>query len=77
MKTKLTLRIDSAVIDVAKELSAQTGKSVSAMVSDYFTVLHSQAQPGVITPRVRRLRGSLGADVDESTYKDHLVEKHL
>ena len=34
MNTKLTLRLDDHLIKSAKEYSAQTGKSVSKIVSD-------------------------------------------
>jgi len=39
MNTKLTLRLDDHLIESAKEYSAQTGKSVSKIVSDFFEII--------------------------------------
>jgi len=79
MNTKLTLRLDDALIESAKRHSDKSGKSVSRLVADYFMLIESdEAARGVkITPRVRALIGSLsGATVDEQDYRRHLEEKH-
>jgi hypothetical protein len=77
MNTKLTLRLDEELIARAKRHSAESGKSVSQLVSDYFTLIDSQESDVEITPRVRSLRGVLaGSDLDESDYRHHLEEKH-
>ncbi len=77
MNTKLTLRLDEELIARAKRHSAESGKSVSQLVSDYFTLIDSQESDVEITPRVRSLRGVLaGSDLDESDYRRHLEEKH-
>jgi hypothetical protein len=79
MNTKLTLRLDEALILRAKRYSARTGRSLSQMVADYFTFI--EAGPDVpgpeITPRVRALVGCLkGAAVTDADYRLHLEEKY-
>lgn len=77
MNTKLTLRLDDELIDRAKRHSAKSGKSVSKLVSDYFSLIESERTATEMTPRVRSLRGSLsGAGLDERDYRRHLEEKH-
>lgn len=41
MQTKLTLRLDSELIERAKVYAHATGRSVSQLVSDYFAVLEN------------------------------------
>jgi hypothetical protein len=79
MNTKLTLRLDDALIRRAKRHSARTGRSVSQLVADYFSLIDSPADATEveITPRVRSLAGSLrGATVTEADYRRHLDRKH-
>jgi ApbE superfamily uncharacterized protein (UPF0280 family) len=79
VNTKLTLRLDDELISTAKRYSAKSGKSLSQLVADYFTLLaastaESDAAP---TPRVRALIGVLAnATVDEADYRRHLEDKH-
>ena len=78
MNTKLTLRLDVELIARAKRHSAETGRSVSQLVADFFSLIEAQ-YPGVeVTPRVRALRGVLaGSGLDEDDYRRHLEIKHL
>ena len=77
MNTKLTLRLDEKLIASAKRHSAQSGKSVSQLVSDYFSLIDARDRDVEITPRVRSLRGVLaGSDLDERDYRRHLEDKH-
>jgi hypothetical protein len=79
VNTKLTLRMDDRLIDRAKRYSDRSGKSVSQMVADYFSLIEADEDiPGTeITPRVRALLGSLkGASVTEDDYRRHLEEKY-
>ena len=79
MNTKLTLRLDDRLIEVAKGYSDRSGKSVSQMVADYFALIESvEPIPGAeLTPRVRAMIGSLkGASVTEEDYRRHLEEKY-
>jgi hypothetical protein len=79
MNTKLTLRLDDGLIRSAKRHSAKSGKSISQLVSDYFTLIvaREDAADTELTPRVRSLLGALsGAAVDEQDYRRHLENKH-
>ena len=83
MNTKLTLRLDEELIVRAKRHSADTGRSVSQLVADFFSLIEFsliEAQdPGVeVTTRVRALRGVLaGSGLAEDDYRRHLEIKHL
>jgi Family of unknown function (DUF6364) len=77
MNTKLTLRLDDKLIARAKRHSAESGKSLSQLVSDFFALIDAQDRDVDITPRVRSLRGVLAASgLDENDYRRHLEEKH-
>lgn len=80
MNTKLTLRLDEKLIASAKRHSAASGRSVSQLVADFFSLLEAQSTSTdvEITPRVRALRGVLaGSELDESEYRRHLENKYL
>lgn len=77
MNTKLTLRLDDELIRKAKQFSAQSGKSVSQLVADYFALIGQAPGDQALTPRVRSLLGALaGTKVKESDYRRHLEAKH-
>jgi hypothetical protein len=79
MHTKLTLRLDRDLIRRAKSHSRRAGKSVSALVGDFFSLLsEDRASEGPpLTPRVRSLVGILKrARVTEQDYRKHLTDKH-
>ncbi|RJQ53624.1 MAG: antitoxin [Actinobacteria bacterium] len=77
MNTKLTLRLDKKLIEGAKRHSAQSGKSVSRLVGDFFALINAKDRKTDVTPRVRSLRGVLaGSRLDEADYRRHLEEKY-
>ena len=79
MHTKLTLRLDRDLIRRAKSHSRRAGKSVSALVGDFFSLLSENRASGEppLTPRVRSLIGILKhTRVTEQDYRKHLIEKH-
>ena len=79
MNTKLTLRLDDQLILKAKRYSDRSGKSVSQLVADYFSLIDADAEiPGTeISPRVRSLIGGFkGATTAEADYRRHLEEKY-
>ena len=77
MNTKLTLRLDDKLIASAKRHSAESGRSISQLVADFFALIDTQGGDAEITPRVRALRGVLaGSGLDESDYRRHLEEKY-
>ncbi|MBS4095797.1 MAG: hypothetical protein KGZ83_03045 [Sulfuricella sp.] len=79
MSSKLTLRLDENLIERAKRVAGHSGKSVSQMVADYFSLLEAPdaGPPPANAPRTRALRGALrGAVVDEDDFRRHLEEKY-
>jgi hypothetical protein len=80
VNTKLTLRLDEQLIRTAKRYSRRSGKSVSRLVADFFTLIDAEDTPpgSDITPRVRALIGSLrNSAATEEDYRRHLEEKYL
>jgi hypothetical protein len=78
VNTKLTLRLDEKLIASAKRRSAESGKSVSQLVSDFFALMDARDSEVEITPRVGSLRGVLaGSALDEADYRRQLEEKYL
>jgi hypothetical protein len=79
MNTKLTLRLDDNLIASAKEYSAQTGKSVSKIVADFFVIIKNEKlkDTSPITPTVQSLKGILkDSHFSDNDYKEHLEEKY-
>ena len=79
MNTKLTLRLDHQLILRAKRYSDRSGKSVSQLVADYFSLIDAEEEiPGTeMSARVRSLIGGFsGATTTEDDYRRHLEEKH-
>ena len=85
MKTKLTLRLDDAVIARAKTYAAARGTSVSGLVEDYFRLV--AAEPGgdggppsdaawrdALPPVVRDLLGSAVGPGTEALREDGAAE---
>jgi hypothetical protein len=80
MATKLTLRIDEELIARAKTYAKQSGKSVSRLVADFFTLLSQSDEEEAfkITPKVKSLYGLLrDATIDFDDYKRHIEQKYL
>lgn len=78
MATKLTLRLDEALIEKAKRYAKSRNTSVSQLVADYLRLLEEQAAPEARPgPLTAALRGMLrGEAVDEADYLRHLETKH-
>jgi hypothetical protein len=80
MQTKLTLRLDEALVRRAKIYAKRVGKPVSQLVAEYFAVLGTPIEDAdaKLTPTVRRLKGVLrSADVDVRDYRRYIEEKYL
>jgi len=80
MQTKLTLRLENDLILQAKAFAKASGKSVSQIVADYFSLLVDENVGGDIqlTPIVHSLKGALrDAKIDIEDYHDYLEDKHL
>ncbi len=60
MKTKLTLRLDEELIRQAKTYAKNSGKSVSRLVAEYFSLLRTKPESErELTPAVRSLVGAV------------------
>jgi hypothetical protein len=78
VNTKLALRLNQELIARAKRHSADSARSVSQLVADFFSLIEAQDSGVEITPLVRALRGVLaGSGLDEDDYRRHLEIKHL
>jgi len=80
MQTKLTLRLDDELINKAKTLAQQRGKSLSKLVAEYFNYITSKElrSENELPPIVKSLSGSLvDSNIDETDYKEYLEGKYL
>jgi hypothetical protein len=85
MKTKLTLRMDETLIEQAKTYSAETGKSLSQIVANYFALLTDKQRPPEktatieISPWALSFLGVFGNEpqISEDDYRRYLEEKYL
>ncbi len=73
-KTKLTLSVDSAVIERARLFTQRNGTSISKLVSAFLASLEDEE--GVSAPVVSRLRGVLPSSVSREQYRTHVEAKH-
>jgi hypothetical protein len=80
MTTKLTLTIEERVIKTAKKYAQKKGRSLSGLVENYLRALASEDNPATeMTPRIRRLRGSikLPSDFDyKKILEESISKKH-
>lgn len=78
MQTKLTLRLESELIERAKQHAKQQGKSLSQIVADYFAVFTQDKDKKSTAPVTQSLVGVLkDSGLDQESYKKHLEEKYL
>lgn len=81
MDKKLTLSLNSTVIEKAKEYAQSNGVSLSRMIENYLALLTKTDEEveEVFSPTVTRLVGSLNLPDDfsyKSDYTDYLTEKY-
>lgn len=80
MQTKLTLSIESDVIEQAKEYARQQHRSLSNMVESYLKlVVRKQSQAEEISPIVASLMGVVTMDVNDRGREEitaYLEEKY-
>jgi hypothetical protein len=76
MHAKLTLRLEDSLIRAGKRQAERRGKSLSALVADFITVLDRvEPNPNALPPIVKRLKGiAKGADPED--YHRYLEEKY-
>ena len=77
MKTKLTLRMDDALVRQAKIQAARRSKSVSQMFGEFVVSLGATRHDRGLPPVTESLLGIMkGHAVSEKNYKAHLREKY-
>lgn len=76
MNTKLTLTIDQAIIEKAKEYAKQKESSLSNLIENYLKALTQDVNSSEIeiTPIVKSLKGSFTAP-KEFDYKKELTKR--
>jgi hypothetical protein len=82
MTTKLTLRVDEALIDRAKKIARLKGVSLSRFVSDYFqSVTEKQREKIPESPILSEIAGILSSKKNRriltGSYKKHIKDKYL
>lgn len=78
MQTKLTLRMEEALVRRAKREAARRGKSVSQMFGEFVRSLEATPDEQDLPPFTGSLLGVMkGSRLSEEDYRKHLREKHL
>lgn len=80
MDKKLTLSLDKAIIESAKNYAKSNNISLSKLIESYLTTLTNRKRtPTEITPLVESLSGVINLDEDfdvKDAYTDYLIEKY-
>ena len=81
MKTKLTLRMDSELIEGAKVVADRRKTSLSRLVAEYLRALlrsDPSSDLGHLPPKTEHLLGSLRSDssTSEADHADYLEKKY-
>lgn len=79
MDAKLTLKLDSDIIEQAKEYAKMKNTSLSKLIEAYLDLLVNPKRKEDITPMVRSLSGvvKLPENYDtKKSYKKHLLKKY-
>lgn len=80
MQTKLTLRMEEALIRKAKRLARRRGTSVSKIFGDYIQNEADENLDEELPPITSSMLGVLkndSVDIDEELYHKHLEERYL
>ncbi|MEZ4970411.1 MAG: DUF6364 family protein [Flavobacteriaceae bacterium] len=80
MDKKLTLSLDKAIIESAKNYAKSNNISLSKLIESYLTSLTKRKKSSTeITPLVESLSGVISLDNDfdvKDAYTDYLIEKY-
>ena len=79
MNVKLTLSMDSSVVEKGKRYAARADKSLSRIVHDYFVMLDAFDNEYVEVPVSTKLESLVGIGVgpfDERDYRKHTMSKN-
>ncbi len=80
MTTKLTLSMDSKVIQSAKKYAEKKGVSLSKLVEEYFDKITTQriSKTKSSLNQLKRVLGRVPPDFDyKKAVRDHVYEKHV
>ena len=79
METKLTLKLDQAVIQSVKVYAEKNNRSLSKLIEDYFKNLinENDKKKNKISPLVQELSGIISEkDINGINYIDYLEKKY-
>ncbi len=79
MDTKLTLKLDSFVIEQAKTYAKKKNTSLSQLIESYLGLLIEPKDNNDVTPLVKSLSGIINLPTNFDTkksYKDHILKKY-
>jgi len=79
MDTKLTLKLDSYIIERAKTYAKKKNTSLSQLIENYLGFLIEPKDDNEITPLVKSLSGILDLPKDfdyKKSYKNHVLKKY-
>lgn len=79
MDTKLTLKLDDAIIEQAKLYAKENNTSLSKLIESYLVLLLEPTEKLEVTPLVKSLSGVLNLPKStdyKKAYKKHLLDKY-
>ena len=79
MDTKLTIKLDSYVIERAKTYAKKKNTSLSQLIENYLGFLIDPKDDNSVTPLVKSLSGILNLPKDadyKKSYKKHVLNKY-
>ncbi len=76
MDTKLTVRVPRHLLENAKRFARENHTTLTGLISAYLQSIPLVEESLNDAPIVRRLTGTLSADVSIEEYKKHLEEKY-
>lgn len=76
LKTKLTVRVDRDLLENLKRYAAENKTTITDLIATYLRKIPAQT-PFENSPIVRRLSGTLSANISTEDYKNHLEEKYV
>jgi hypothetical protein len=79
MDTKLTLKLDNAIIEQAKLYAKKKNTSLSKLIESYLGLLIEPNEHQIVTPLVKSLSGVVSLQQNyeyKKDYKKHLLSKY-
>lgn len=73
--TKLTVRVPKDLLEQAKQYAREHNTTITRLITMFLDQITTTSDPLAGVPIVKRLSGSLSADVSVDDYRRHLDEK--